>query len=439
MVAEKFKEEKQKAKREVEKATAVSLTSDMWTSIHMDAYLAVTCHFVNEQDTLSTVLLGVGHFSKAHTAENIAEVKKVLMEEWGIQNKVRCLVTDAAPNMISSSKILKVRHTKCIAHTLNLIVRKSIDNTPGLEEIRGKARKMVSYFRSSATAKEKLCQMQQQMGRSHLKLLQEVDTRWNSTYTMLQRLYEEREPVSAALVSMRTDLAPVTAEEYHSVKECLEVLSPFYTATTELSGEQRVSGSKVIPLVCMLRYAIAKKQPQVLDDKARQLCMNLTRMLGECSSHLETMSVMTIATLLDPRFKAVGFCSQTNAQAAVRRLTAECATIIENEKDQIMPVPPIPSTSSQPEPATSSATQSGGGLWDLLDSHMVERQVRNATADATVEVQRYMADPLIPRTEDPLHFWATRKNVYPHLHKLALQFLCTPASSVPCERIFSKA
>lgn len=132
MVAEKFKEEKEKAKREVEKATAVSLTSDMWTSIHLDAYLAVTCHFVNEQDTLSTVLLGVGHLPKAHTAENIAEVKKVLMEKWGIQNKVRCLVTDAAPNMIASSKILKVRHTKCIAHTLNLIVRKSIDNTPGL-------------------------------------------------------------------------------------------------------------------------------------------------------------------------------------------------------------------------------------------------------------------------------------------------------------------
>lgn len=37
MVEEKFKEEKEKAKRELEKATAVSLTSDMWTSIHMDA------------------------------------------------------------------------------------------------------------------------------------------------------------------------------------------------------------------------------------------------------------------------------------------------------------------------------------------------------------------------------------------------------------------
>ncbi len=63
----------------------------------------------------------------------------------------------------------------------------------------------------------------------------------------------------------------------------------------------------------------------------------------------------------------------------------------------------------------------------------------NATADATVEVQGYLSDPNIPRTEDPLHFWATQKGVYPHLRCLALEFLCTHASSVPRERIFLKA
>lgn len=72
-------------------------------------------------------------------------------------------------------------HTKCIAQGLNLIAKKSIDHTPGMEEIRAKAQKIVGYFWSSTIAKEKLCQMQQQMVRPHLKLLQDVDTRWNST------------------------------------------------------------------------------------------------------------------------------------------------------------------------------------------------------------------------------------------------------------------
>lgn len=74
------------------------------------------------------------------------------MEEWGI---VRSLVTDAAPNAISCAKILKVHHTRCISHTCNLIVRKSTDQTPGLEEIRVKSRKMalVGHFRSSTFCK----------------------------------------------------------------------------------------------------------------------------------------------------------------------------------------------------------------------------------------------------------------------------------------------
>lgn len=47
--------------------------------------------------------------------------------------------------------------------------------------------------------------MQVHMDLPVLKLIQEVDTRWNSTYLMLQRMYTLREPVGAALAGLRTD------------------------------------------------------------------------------------------------------------------------------------------------------------------------------------------------------------------------------------------
>lgn len=50
----KYESAKEKAKAKVEKVVAVSLTSDMWTSINMDTYLAVTCHFVGEKIRLSS-------------------------------------------------------------------------------------------------------------------------------------------------------------------------------------------------------------------------------------------------------------------------------------------------------------------------------------------------------------------------------------------------
>ncbi|XP_041644013.1 uncharacterized protein LOC121510145 [Cheilinus undulatus] len=101
MVQAKYATAKEKAKAKVQKVAAVSLMSDMWTSINMDAYLAVTCHFVDDNTRIDSVLLGVLKFPQSHTAENLAGVKASLMEEWGITNKVTCLVTDGAANMLA--------------------------------------------------------------------------------------------------------------------------------------------------------------------------------------------------------------------------------------------------------------------------------------------------------------------------------------------------
>ena len=75
MVEECYQKGKREAKALVQQATAVSLTADMWTSMNMDAYLAVTCHFITD-GVLNTILLGVQHVPQSHTAHNLAEAKE---------------------------------------------------------------------------------------------------------------------------------------------------------------------------------------------------------------------------------------------------------------------------------------------------------------------------------------------------------------------------
>ncbi|XP_028437798.1 uncharacterized protein LOC114558197 [Perca flavescens] len=89
MLQRKYEVTKEKAMAELGKASTVSLTADMWTSINMDAYLAETCHYVTEEVKLSTVLLGGRKFPDTHTAANIAEAKSALMTDWGITGKVQ--------------------------------------------------------------------------------------------------------------------------------------------------------------------------------------------------------------------------------------------------------------------------------------------------------------------------------------------------------------
>ncbi|XP_033990656.1 zinc finger BED domain-containing protein 4-like [Trematomus bernacchii] len=404
MVEAKYALERSKAIADMQKVVAVSLTSDMWTSINMDAYLAVTCHFVDDNTRLNSVLLGVQQFPQTHTAENLARVKTSLMEEWGITDKVTCLVTDGAANMISCGKHLKLRHAICIAHTLNLIVKKSLDMTPVLSDIRAKSRKLVGFFRSSTLAKEKLVSVQRQMGRPTLKLLQEVETRWNSTYHMLQRLVDLREPVGAALASLNTDITTLTSAEFTTISGCLSLLSGFNDATIELSEEKNVSGSKVVPLLKMLEQMLQEEMAKTAEAVAKEMGEHLLRQLRERLHTLQSMSIMSLATLLDPRFKLIGFFSPSKAAEATKRLVAECGALIRTPEDV------------QPEenPSTSQPEQEipGNKLWQKLDRTVkLSRKTKNPTADATVEVQRYLAEPNIGRLEDPLNYWQTQRHV----------------------------
>ncbi|CAJ1052271.1 zinc finger BED domain-containing protein 1 [Xyrichtys novacula] len=339
MVEAKHEAAKEKAKAKLEKVAAVSLTSDMWTSINMDAYLAVTCHFVDERTRLSSVLLGVQVFPQSHTAENIARVKASLMEEWGITNKVTCMVTDGAPNMVACGRELKLRHHICIAHTLNLIVKKALEQSPVLSGIRAKARKLVGFFRSSTTAKM------------------------------------------------------ITCDEFNIVGGCLSLLSPFYYATAELSAEETVSASKVVPLMKMLEQNLQEEMAKPAPAVALEMGDQLIRQLREKLYTLQSMSIMSLATLLDPRFKVIGFFSPNKATEAVKRLTSECAAIVRQQQrgEEI------------PQASTSHDVTGGSKLWHHLDTSVMEaRRCQNVTADATVEVQRYLSEPNLGRLENPL-------------------------------------
>lgn len=50
-----------------------------------------------------------------------------------------------------------------------------------------------------------------------------------------------------------------------------------------------------------------------------------------------------------------------------------------------------------------------------------------------------MNECLLSRDMDPLKWWSERKHIYPRLYEMMKRRLCVPATSVPSERVFSKA
>lgn len=80
-----------------------------------------------------------------------------------------------------------------------------------------------------------------------LKLKQDVVTRWNSTYEMLQRISQIKDAVFSTLSLNRPDLM-LGFEEWEIINELVTILKPFYEVTIEVSTEKNVSLFKVTVL-----------------------------------------------------------------------------------------------------------------------------------------------------------------------------------------------
>ena len=122
------------------------------------------------------------------------------------------------------------------------------------KRLTGAARKLVGHFKHSALAMSSLKEKQKALNVPEHTLIQDVVTRWNSTYFMLDRLLEERWAIYGVLhdetVSKsdheRLDL---TNEQWELISQLMVVLKPLQVATTTLCEEHNVSVSLVYPVV----------------------------------------------------------------------------------------------------------------------------------------------------------------------------------------------
>lgn len=180
----------------------VSITTDMWTSASNEGRLAVTCHYIQEGKLVSP-LLRVMKIEGSHNAEAMAQVYinyiqlflqyhysivyfllqaiNAILVDYHIRDKIVAIVTDNAGSMVKTASNLRLRHLPCFAHSLNLSVQDSF-KVESFEKILSKCKAIATFFRSITLASDTLRRIQKRSGKPELKLVQEVETRWNSSF-----------------------------------------------------------------------------------------------------------------------------------------------------------------------------------------------------------------------------------------------------------------
>jgi hypothetical protein len=109
------------------------------------------------------------------------------------------MITDGGANIKAAVRLCKWNHLACFACTLILSVTAAIKDDHEFNELIDKVKKVVTYFHKSSKASENLTTNQTRLNLPNHRLIQHVETRWNSVYYMLNRYLEQEEAIKTTL------------------------------------------------------------------------------------------------------------------------------------------------------------------------------------------------------------------------------------------------
>lgn len=144
---------------------------------------------------------------------------------------------------------------------------------------------------------------QENSGATPEKLLQDVATRWNSAFHLLNRFVELETTAKATVAIINADLHVLTSEEWNICKELCLVLKSFDEVTKLVSGENYVCASMVIVLCKGLADACEKLKNKPFDSSVKETIKVLKDSIYDRFSDLEMSNTLRMAMFLDPKFK----------------------------------------------------------------------------------------------------------------------------------------
>ena len=75
----------------------------------------------------------------------------------------------------------------------------------------------------------------------------------------------------------------------------------------------------------------------------------------------------------------------------------------------------------------------------LLGEEDTTEHDQSAGVSKSQEIETFFNQKAVPRAINPLQWWKNNCMSFPMMAKIAQSLLCTPATSTPSERVFSKA
>ncbi|XP_074347227.1 zinc finger BED domain-containing protein RICESLEEPER 2-like [Apium graveolens] len=290
------------------------------------AYMCLTAHYVDSDWKLQKKIINF-YLILNHKGDTIGKAIESGLLGWGIEKVFTVTVDNASANK-EVGAFVKRRvnawkgavlgrenmHMRCEAHIVNLIVNQ------GLKEMHDSIaaiRNSVRYIRSSPARlqKFKICAEKEKIEYKG-GLVLDVQTRWNSTYMMLdvalkfEKAFVRYEEEDDKFVSYFMDkdngkkmIGPPIPTDWKATSVFVKFLATFYEVTLKFSSTLHVTANNFYHEICEV-HTILNHLTSTRDPLLSSMVKNMKEKYNKYWGDAEDINpLLFLAIVLDPRYK----------------------------------------------------------------------------------------------------------------------------------------
>ena len=233
--------------------------------------------------------------------------------------------------------------------------------------------------------------------------------------------------------------------EVNQIKEIIALLQRFKDRTDQLGSEKDVTITFITPVFRHFKNKILvineHDSLMIQELKGHMLRKLQTRYTADQKEYLSCCSY------LDPRFKNKVNFDMQKFKEKIKEINDNYTELIFDTQSQTLSSIETNTAFATPlhrQAVASPSTSNQDSFFE--DDFSQEDNVPTSSDDVMTKISqelehyaRISMSSLDKQNLNLLKWWKTRKNEYPYLFKAVRALLCTPATSVPSERVFSEA
>ena len=432
---------------------SVAFTADEWTSKALHGYLALTIHYINEDFQLRKFTVAC-RSTEGWTTDigKVTLVNNMIEDIPSIHGRqtTKIVVTDGAMNktMKEASKVNV--NINCMAHIINNTLKDAFEIHEVLDLVK-RVKDLCAATRKSLKKTNLIREKCNELEIDFVKLVQPVETRWNSMFYSMESIVRIRRALKELLDEGRFDetfMAKIPTERmFDSMGEMLKPLKIIQDALLKVQADNQPTLQHALP--CILNLGALHM------SRACQTASKTTRIFLEAFGYNLKLRLRQLgreqrqycmANFLHPFFK--GKLLKTDEGNEVYDQTIDYIKSL--FKDTVPEEEPESDEEEERSQSLIPSQEPELDEWLFYNYSAPEnRAAGKKIKKKRGQIFRSITDEIkiykevCPTLDTPdgniLQYWHKEQDNLPHLAALAREIFCIPATSASSERCFSEA